>query len=324
MNAPEAKKSCPHEPQAVEPGPGASDRRVGVEIEFGGLTAREAARIVAHDQGGTLEQLDPHRFEVNGTDFGKLRIELDSKYVHSPDGASDFERKVRRLAGDVGSPVVPTEIVTEPISVDRIPDLDALLERLADAGAVGTQQPHLACGVHLNIEWQERDVRTLRRLLQAYLLLSPDLRAAIAPDRTRTLLPFIGHFPKDYEAKVLDPAYEPDLETFIADYCQANPSKNRELDLLPLLASIDEDKVASALGHPQPAVRPALHYRLPDARLGDPDWSIGKEWERWLTVEALMQDEERLGELLRERSEAADRQNPATAIRKLIKRVLPS
>jgi len=316
----------PGNPDFNQPKPGKTpcERRVGVEIEFGGLTAREAANFIARDQRSKVAELDSHRFEITGTDFGTLRIELDSKYVHSPQDASDFERKVRRFAGDVGSSVVPTEIVTEPISVSRIPELDALLDRLVNAGAVGTQQPHLACGLHLNIEWNDQEIRPIRRLLQAYMLLAPDLRAAIAPDRTRTLLPFIGHFPKDYEEKVLNPGYDPDLAAFIADYCQANPSKNRELDLLPLLASIDEDKVASALGQPQPAVRPALHFRLPNARLGDPDWSVAREWQRWLCVEALAEDDAQVAERLKDRQKRLEREKPAAALRKMIDRMMPS
>jgi hypothetical protein len=30
-----------------------------------------------------------------------------------------------------------------------------------------------------------------------------------------------------------------------------------------------------------------FHYRLPQAQLSDPTWSIMPDWERWLSVERL-------------------------------------
>lgn len=271
-------------------------RRVGVEVEFGGLTAREAAEAVRDLIGGTIAIQEAHRFELAGTALGDMRIELDSKYVHSGDDASDFEKKLRRIAGDISGPVIPTELITDPLPVARLSEVDALLGGLASAGAVGTEQPHLACGVHLNIEWTDPDVRSILRILQAYLLLAPALREDIEPDTTRTILPFIGRFPKAYQAKVLDPGYDPDFAGFLADYCKANPTKNRELDLLPILASIDATAVENALGEKPPAVRPAFHYRLPNSLIGAKDWSITREWERWLCVEALAAREDRLRE----------------------------
>jgi hypothetical protein len=275
---------------------GGDTRRVGVEVEFGGLSARHAAEIVQYHQGGTIEELDAHRFVVNDTRIGKVRLELDSKYVHSPDNASDLERKLRRFAGEVSGPVVPTELVTDPLPIAYLAEVDRLVVHLGEAGALGTQQPHLACGLHLNVEWQDLDVRSILNVLRAYLLMAPMLRKLIDLDTTRTLLPFIGRFPRTYQAKVLDPDYDPDMQAFIKDYCKANSSKNRELDLLPLLASIDAKAVEQALGHEQPAVRPTFHYRLPNARIGDPEWSVVRDWNRWLAVESLAADDRRLAE----------------------------
>jgi hypothetical protein len=277
-----------------------AQRRIGIEVEFGGLSAREAADVIRDLLGGEIATADAHRFELAGTSIGDIRIELDSKYVHSDAGASAFEKKVRRFAGDVSGSIVPTELITDPLPVGELAKVDSLLDNLAKAGAVGTEQPHLACGVHLNIEWNETDVRSILRILQAYLLMAPALREDIEPDTTRTLLPFIGRFPKAYQTKVLDPDYHPDLARFVTDYCQANPTKNRELDLLPLLASIDHDAVEAALGEKPPAVRPAFHYRLPNSLIGVEGWSISQEWDRWRCVEMLAATESRLHEGLRD------------------------
>ncbi|MEO9525831.1 amidoligase family protein [Roseibium sp.] len=297
-------------------------RRVGVEVEFGGMSARQAAEIVQYHQGGVINEIDAHRFSVKETRIGGILLELDSKYVHSPQEASGLERQVRRIAGDVTGSLVPTELVTDPLPVSDLAEVDRLIVHLSEAGALGTQQPHLACGLHLNIEWLDRDVTSILRVLQAYLLMAPALREAIDLDTTRTLLPFIGRFPKAYEAKVLDPDYQPDFQTFARDYCKSNSSKNRELDLLPLLASIDADAVREALGHEQEAVRPTFHYRLPNACLGDPDWSIVAEWKRWLTVEALASDRVRLRERLCEWRGRNERSDPVRSIRQLFNRVM--
>ncbi|WP_299808862.1 amidoligase family protein [uncultured Roseibium sp.] len=305
-----------------EPSGARSTRRVGVEIEFGGLTAIEAAEVVVAQLGGDIEKIDRHRYRLVGTALGDFKVELDSKYVHSEDDASDLERKVRSFAGDLTGPIVPTELVTDPLPVSRIGEIDALLDRLVAAGALGTQQLHLACGLHLNVEWNDRDILPILRILQAYLISSPDLRREIAPDPMRTLLPFIGHFPEDYQDKVLAPDYQPDFKRFVVDYCRANPSKNRELDLLPLLASIDEDTVAEALGHPPEAVRPAFHYRLPNASLGESNWSIEKEWDRWLSVEALAVDEDRLKAALSARKMPDTKQEETGTFTRILKRVI--
>lgn len=291
-------------PARTEPddarGNGSARRRIGVEVEFGGLSARDAAHVVQGLLGGEIATADAHRFELAGTSLGDIRIELDSKYVHSDADASAFEKTVRRVAGDVSGPIIPTELITDPLPVEDLPKVDRLLDSLAKAGAVGTEQPHLACGVHLNIEWTDSDVSSILRILQAYLLMAPALRDDIEPDRTRTLLPFIGRFPKAYQTKVLDPDYRPDFARFVADYCQANPTKNRELDLLPLLASIDHEAVETALGEKPPAVRPTFHYRLPNSLIGAEGWSISREWDRWRCVEMLAAKDERLQEGLRE------------------------
>lgn len=267
-----------------------ANRRVGVEVEFGGLSAKEAASVLHGITGGQVTELDPHRFEIECSDLGKLRVELDSKYVHGSKDASKLERSAREWAGDVSDALVPTELVTDPLPVSALSKVDHLVAALATAGATGNEQPHLACGLHLNIEWADREVEPILRILQAFMILAPELRTQIDPDTTRKLLPFIAQYRGGYQDKVLDPAYSPDFPEFVRDYCEANPNKNRELDLFPLLASIDRDVVASVLGEDPSAVRPAFHYRLPDARIGDSSWSISQEWQRWLAIEDLARD----------------------------------
>ncbi|HAE03656.1 MAG TPA: hypothetical protein DCG04_19825, partial [Rhodospirillaceae bacterium] len=40
------------------------DRRVGIEIEFAALKPRDAATLVTQRFGGTVVEVDPHRYEI--------------------------------------------------------------------------------------------------------------------------------------------------------------------------------------------------------------------------------------------------------------------
>ena len=78
----------------------------------------------------------------------------------------------------------------------------------------------------------------------------------------------------------------PDLDRFITDYLEHNPTRNRSLDLLPVLAQHDLARVKGAVEEPDlVSARPAFHYRLPNSMLDNRDWSLAVEWNRWVTIE---------------------------------------
>jgi hypothetical protein len=64
-----------------------------------------------------------------------------------------------------------------------------------------------------------------------------------------------------------------------------NPTRNRDLDALPLFAHLDPERVAAAVHDRRVKRRPALPYRLPDSRVGDPGWRVTDEWRHWIVVE---------------------------------------
>jgi hypothetical protein len=90
------------------------------------------------------------------------------------------------------------------------------------------------------------------------------------------------------------PGYWPGVPGFLDDYLAFNPTRNRDLDMLPLLLHLDEARVRAALPNEKINSRPAFHYRLPDARVSDPGWSVAPDWNRWVAVERLAHDRERL------------------------------
>ncbi|MBP2313584.1 amidoligase family protein [Azospirillum soli] len=286
--------------------PDGSPRRVGVEVEFADLDAPSAAAAVRDLYGGTLELENPHRCRVRGTRLGDFTVELDMRSAHPEpkDGEGEPSKldlvveKLRPLWGNIGSLVMPFEIAAPPIPFDRLSELEALFTTLRERGASGTEaSPLFAFGLHLNPQVARTDADHILDHLKAFLILSPWLRSEIRVDPTRRLTGFIAAFPTDYAAKVVDPAYRPDMDQLIADYLESNPTRNRELDLFPLFAHLDPDTLFAKVKDPHVRPRPTFHYRLPNARLGDPDWRLAQDWNRWVAVEQLAADRERLDRL---------------------------
>ncbi len=281
-------------------------RRVGVELEFAAVTARDAAKLVRKAFGGSVTAVDHHRFVVSETELGDFRSELDSQFLHRAEAGSEtatglqmllanFQDAFHGVLGDIGSAVIPCEIVCPPLKIADLQRLDNLLEELRRVGAHGTDvSPLYAFGTQLNPDIAEKSADWIVSVLKAYLLLSDWLRAVISVNLTRRVLAFADPFPPNYVVHVTDPDYRPDMDTLIDDYLLYNPTRNRELDLLPLFAWIDEERVRATVDDKRIKARPTFHYRLPDARLDRPDWTIVTEWNRWCVVERLAERPDKL------------------------------
>ena len=281
-------------------------RRVGVEIEFMGPSAHVAAQALAHDLSGACETVDPHAVKVTGTHVGDLLIETDLRHVHPdrhPELGLRLNRRVAAWLGTIVSPFVPRELTTAPISITQLPEMEAVVASLRSAGAYG-QGAVLwdSLGLHFNIDPPHLDARTVVAYLKAFLRVNDRLRLEVANGSRRHAFVLPPDYPQAYKHRVLDPVYWPDLPGLTDDYLAANPTRKRALDLLPLLTHFDEDRVRSVLPHEKINSRPVFHYRLPQAHLSDPAWSIMPDWERWLRVERLASDLEGLGMINVERS----------------------
>ncbi len=277
-------------------------RTVGVEVEFAGLSALAAAEVLAHALGGQVVEEDPHAFVVQGSEIGDISVSLDVRHLHL--GKSDgtlLGSVVPTLASWIGSAasvIVPCEFVTAPLPFDRLHEADQAVAALRAAGAKGTQDGALyAFGLHFNPETPRLDVETVASIQKAFVLLDAWLRRESAPDATRSFLGFADPFPDEYVRRIVSPDYRPDMAAFIDDYLAANPTRNRDLDLLPLLHYLDADRVRAVLPNEKINPRPTFHYRLPDARVSDPGWSIAPDWNRWVAVERVAADRERLERL---------------------------
>ncbi|MGF1622075.1 MAG: amidoligase family protein [Rhodomicrobiaceae bacterium] len=272
-------------------------RRLGVEIEFAALSVAESANKVRSLFGGTPEEIDPHRFYIRNTSLGDFVCELDTRVAHRGAGRAplgrggawdDFRRRLHAVLGDISSLVMPCEIVCPPVTLGKLEQLDHLVSVLAETGAEGTRaNPFFAFGAQLNPELADRSTEWILSVLKAYLLTSDWLRAIMSIDFTRRLVAYADPFPKEYAAMVVAPDYWPSQDRMIDDYITANPTRNRELDMLPLFAWLDEARVRNVVTDPRVKARPTFHYRLPDANLDDANWSITAEWDRWVIVERL-------------------------------------
>ncbi len=276
-------------------------RRVGVEIEFVGISARRAAVALAAELGGSVVEEDPHAFLVRGTRLGDLAVELDLRHTHPQRRTATRLRLGPRSAAWLGSVlrhVVPTELVFVPLPASRLAEVDQAIAVLRQAGATGRGTTLFASlGLHFNVEVSCLDAQAITAVLKAFALLEPWLRRNRLKSTHEWLTRMGERYPEAYVRRVVAPDYWPDLTRLADDYLAANPTRRRDLDLLPLLLFLDEARVRARLPHEKISARPAFHYRLPHASVGDETWSILPDWEAWAAVERLAADRGQLDEL---------------------------
>lgn len=264
---------------------------VGVEIELAGLGVPEVADTVVAMLGGRVEATSEHSLRVRDTTLGSFKIKLDTRYAELGAEAGPAVGRLASGALDLAQALLPVEITAPPLPVAQIPRLDELLGRLAERGAKGTHaNPAAAYGVHLNPSVDRFDADALQGWIQAFALAFAWLAHAVDANWTRRAVGFAKPYPEDYVRRVCSTAYAGDQGRLIDDYLAANPTRDRALDMLPLFAHVDAERVRRALPDEPVSARPTLHYRLPDCRIGEPGWSLALEWQRWSRVQRLAED----------------------------------
>ncbi|GAA3537149.1 amidoligase family protein [Zobellella aerophila] len=281
-------------------------RRIGVELELTGLSLAQLARAIADTLGGQIRPISAYEIEIVDGPFGTFRTELDFDYLkrlaraQAEQQPGELEQAATDILGELAHQLAPLEVISPPLPVNELEQLDRLFTRLRQMGAKGTRHAlHYAFGLHLNPELPDLSAETLLCYFKAYLCLHDwlDSREAFAP--ARKISPFIRAFGKDYCRQVLALGYWPDLARFTDDYLADNASRNRAMDLLPILAWHDEHKVRRAVRDDKVSQRPTLHYRLPNSDIDNPDWSLQHAWDGWLQVESLANDSARLDQVCR-------------------------
>jgi hypothetical protein len=295
-------------------------RKAGFEFEFSGVTLNVAAMHVRKVFGGEHVIHSTFVHTVRGTPFGKFSVEMDTtvlkdKTYEKPLRAMGFEPRrwdAKRLESAIlttFATVVPAEVATPPLPVTDLSPLDDLRRRLRDSGARGTRAGLLyAFGLHINPEIVSDDPAYLLSVLRAFVLLYPWLKTRTEVDVSRRVSPYINPFPSEYVRLIASPDYPPTRDRLIEDYLAHNPTRNRPLDMTPVLAHLERDRVSRRVQERHLVKpRPAFHYRLPNCMVDEPHWTVAREWNTWVAVERLAADGGRLRELSREYLRADDR-----------------
>ncbi|MCB1644884.1 MAG: amidoligase family protein [Pseudomonadales bacterium] len=283
-------------------------RRIGVELEFAGLEINDIARLCQQHLGGELDVVSDYEIFVRGTRFGDFGIELDYSYLkklgrekNGHDQSDDIENLAESVLALIARQLVPYEIVTPPIPVTEAFALEDLIKSLRQAGARGTgHAAEYAFGLHLNPELPDLEPTTLFNYLRAFLCLFDWLKHRSNIDLSRKITPYIDGFDHDYARFLLKPGYAPTMTALIDDYLTFNPTRNRALDMLPIFAHVDEDRVQNTVQDDRVKPRPAFHYRMPNCLIDESDWALVQSWRDWLQIEALASDTERLDQIASE------------------------
>lgn len=275
-------------------------RRVGFELELSGLTLDEAARALQSALGGEMEEVSAAQRLLKVEALGEFRIELDWDFLkRKATEQTDQEEADSWLSpiSEAAALIVPVEVVCPPIAITDLEILGTMVRSLRQNGALGTDESLLsAYGVHINTEVPDLRPTTLWSYLKAFAVAQWWLVDAHEVDIARRISPYIDPYPEAYIKKLIS-RKSIRLDEIFDDYLQYNETRNRALDLLPLLSEIDEERVKQAVNDPRIKARPAFHYRLPNCHIERANWTLADSWNLWWVVEELAHRSEELDEL---------------------------
>lgn len=284
-------------------------RRCGVEIEMNGVTLDQVSDLISESMSLGVRQDGRYERRLTGDPAGDWIVELDfdllkklGRQEHAVDTLSgELSGSAEELLKTVALPLVPLEVVSPPLPLDRLDEIEQLIVKLRNAGARGTSDTLTnAFGMQFNPEVPSNEAELLTAVLKSFLCLYEWLFKRARIDLARRVTLFAEPFPREYVMKVVDPSYWPDLAQLMDDYLQFNPTRNRALDLLPLFKYLDEPRVVRKTQDVLIKARPTWHYRLPNCEIDQPDWGLYRAWNDWVEVELLAYDRARLNACCRE------------------------
>ncbi len=282
------------------------ERRVGVEIEISGLGYHELVELTESLLSGKARESSRYVSTID-TRLGDFVVELDSEPVKDLDLQDErLPQSVRDLGGHAmdiidaaAEKIVPLEIITPPLPMGELEQIEMLCNHLREAGAVGSHEAVLyAFGLQLNPELPDLEANTLVAYLQAFAALYDWLKSRHQLDLSRKVTTYIEPWSNHYVDILMGEDYQPDMVTLMEDYLQHNPTRNRALDLLPLFSHINDDLLRQHVKDARIKARPTLHYRLPDCDLDNPDWHFSTVWNDWVVLEEVADNAADLEELV--------------------------
>lgn len=267
------------------------------------MSVQQTLDTLQQELQGEVENKSLAERSITHSELGKFQIELDWNYLKktaAEQSASELGEKAwLKELGSLAEKVVPMEVVCPPLTLEQCEQLLPLTDALRKAGARGTDDSWLAAyGVHINPEVPmdedgNVDPNVLHRYLQAYGILQWWLFEAHEVDTTRKISPYIDKYPESY-LRVLMAHDSMSMPVLLDEYLQHNASRNRALDMLPLFAYIDEERVNTVVGDDKVKARPTFHYRLPNCHIEQPEWNLTVPWKGWWVVEQLANDQQAL------------------------------
>ncbi|WP_069130577.1 amidoligase family protein [Rhodohalobacter halophilus] len=292
--------------------PNGDERKTGFEFEFTGISMEIAAEIVKKLYNGEFQKISTYKFEIQNSNLGTFVLELDAQLLRE----KKYEKLLRKIGinldqfkkkesiedslKEAAASVVPFEIITPPIPLSKMSELNRLVNELRKNHVKGTGSSFLyAFGLHINPEAPNLSAGSILKFMRAYVLLDGWIRKDAKINISRRLTPFINAYEEEYIQHILQPDYRPDLELLIRDYFKYDNSRNRPLDLLPLFMHLNEGLTNSLIEEELTSSRPTYHYRLPNCSLEDENWALADEWNRWVLVEELAHDETSLDQYSR-------------------------
>lgn len=271
------------------------DRRVGVEIELSGLGYDELVTLAADLLKG-IPKLQSRYVTGIETGLGEFTVELDSDPIKDLDLTDErLPESLRELTGQAmdvidaaAERIVPLEIVSPPLAFSSLGVIENLVDELREAGALGSREAlYFAFGLQLNPELPDLEPTTLVRYFQAFAALYDWLKHRHQLDVSRKFTTYIEPWQSRYTERLMEDDYQPDIGQLMEDYLELNPTRNRALDLLPLFAHLDQERLERHVQDPRIKSRPTLHYRLPDCDINNPDWHFSTVWNDWVVLEQL-------------------------------------
>lgn len=269
-----------------------AQRLVGIEIELGGLTENALARVTQAEFGGDIRRKGDQKYLVENSRLGDIEIYLDTSLRKNRESA------LKKLGLEAARGIIPVEIVFPPVAPDAIAGLDRFCDKARDAGAEGSRDGLLlGYGVHLNVETADSTLAHILPVLQSYALLEDLLRALDPIDPSRRLLPFVDPYPRALVDDLATRSFA-DLDELTLCYLDHVTSRNHGLDMLPIFADLNEPLVHEHISEKQKlSPRPTYHFRLPECRIDEANWSLSQEWDRWCALEAVARNQTCLADL---------------------------
>ncbi|HEY7775397.1 MAG TPA: amidoligase family protein, partial [Kineobactrum sp.] len=145
-------------------------RRVGIEIEMTGLDLDQLTRLVARQLNGTIAPKGRYERQITDQQGADWLVELDFHLLKEmgreerPSGelSSELGNSAEEALAWVAEGLVPFELVSPPLPLHRLPDVENLIHILHEAGAKGSSDSLVnAFGMQLNPEIPNAGPETL-------------------------------------------------------------------------------------------------------------------------------------------------------------------